>query len=121
MKQILDQPLGCAILFKHATKTLLPQSNFDDANDNHAVCRLANGTDIKWGYMSDERVHEELGLPLPEVWAKMSVGECVQAITAASRRAEPWPNNSQPRQLLTKLAGEVADRLRGTLLSLTLL
>ena len=41
----------------------------------------------------------------------MSVDECVQAITVASQAAESWPNNSQPRQLLTKLAGEVAHRL----------
>ena len=111
MKQILDQPLGCAILFKHATKTLLPQSNFDDANDNHAVCRLANGEKNKWAYISDECVHEELGLPLPGAWAKMSAVECVQAIAVACHAAAPWPNNSQPRQLLTKLAGEVAHRL----------
>ena len=67
--------------------------------------------DIKWGYMSDERVCDELGLPLPGAWATMPVDECVQAITAASHAATPWPNNSQPRQLLTKLAGEVAHRL----------
>ena len=90
---------------------LLPQSNFDDANDNHAVCRLANGEKKKWAYMSDERVHEELGLPLPGAWAKMSAVERVQAIAVACHAAAPWPNNSQPRQLLTKLAGEVAHRL----------
>ena len=90
---------------------LLPQSNFDDADDNHAVCLLTDGRYIKWSYMSDERVRGELDLPLPGVWTKMSVKECVQAITVASRRAEPWPNNSQPRQLLTKLAGEVAHML----------
>ena len=90
---------------------LLPQSDFDDSNNNRAVCRLANGIDIRWGYMSDARVYDELGLPSPGVWAKMPVDERVQAITAASQAAAPWPNNSQPRQLLTKLAGEVAHRL----------
>ena len=90
---------------------LLPQSVFDDRNNNHAACRLADGRNIKWGYMSDERVHEELGLPLPGAWAKMSAVECVQAIAVACHAAAPWPNNSQPRQLLTKLAGEVAHRL----------
>ena len=60
---------------------LLPQSDFDDRNNNHAVCCLADGRNIKWGYMSDARVCDELGLPRPGVWAKMSVDECVQAIT----------------------------------------
>ena len=90
---------------------LLPQSDFDDRNNNHAVCRLADGRNIKWGYMSDERVHEELGLPVPGAWAKMSAEECAQAIAVASLAAAPWPNNSQPRQLLTKLAREVAHKM----------
>ena len=90
---------------------LLPQSDFDDRNNNHAVCCLADGRNIKWGYMSDARVYDELGLPSPGVWAKMLMDERVQAITAASQAAAPWPNNSQPRQLLAKLAGEVAHRL----------
>ena len=90
---------------------LLPQSDFDDRDNNHAVCHLADGRNIKWGCMPDAHVYDELGLPSPGLWAKMLVDERVQAITTASRRAEPWPNNSQPRQLLTKLAGEVAHRL----------
>ena len=62
-------------------KGVLPQSDFDDRNNNHAVCCSADGRNIKWGYMSDARVCDELGLPRPGVWAKMSVDECVQAIT----------------------------------------
>ena len=62
-------------------KGVLPQSDFDDRNNNHAVCCLADGRNIKWGYMSDARVCDELGLPRPGVGAKMSVDECVQAIT----------------------------------------
>ena len=75
------------------------------------MCHLTNGECVKWAYMSDERVHEELGLPVPGAWAKMPVDERVQAITAASQAAAPWPNNSQPRQLLTKLAREVAHKM----------
>ena len=40
---------------------LLPQRDFDDSDNNHVVCRLANGKDIKWGYVSDARVYDELG------------------------------------------------------------
>ena len=90
---------------------LLPQSDFDDRNNNHAVCRLADGRNIKWGYMSDERAHEELGLLVPGAWAKMSAEECAQAIAVASLAAAPWPDNSQPRQLLNKLAGEAAYKM----------
>jgi hypothetical protein len=34
-----------------------------------------------------------------------------QAIAAASEKAQVWPNNSQPRQVLVRLAADVAQAM----------
>ena len=61
---------------------LLPQDSFDDRDTNYAQCRLTDGKLVRWAAMSDERVHNTLGLPFASTWATMPLKEQVKAIRA---------------------------------------
>ena len=52
---------------------LLPQSDFDDAPENHGKTKLSDGQLVKWCAMSEEQVREALGLPTAAAMAKMSL------------------------------------------------
>ena len=85
---------------------MLPQSDFDDSTSNPVQCDLGNGRVVKWAAMALEAVKAELGVPAN--WHDLDTGPKSDVIVAASRRAEVWPNNSHPRELLVQLAAEVA-------------
>ena len=52
---------------------LLPQSDFDDADENVGQCVLTDGQTVKWCSMSEEKVKETLGLPEANVMAQMTL------------------------------------------------
>ena len=72
---------------------LLPQSDFDDSDDNHGQCILTDGQKVKWCSMSEERVMEALGLPEANVMAQMTLQQQSKAAHVLLPRVSlrcPW-------------------------------
>ena len=88
---------------------MLPQSDFDDSTSNPVQCELGNGRVVKWAAMAPAAVRAELGVPAN--WRDLDARQKSAVIVAASKKAEVWPNNSHPRELLVQLAAEVAREM----------
>ncbi len=99
----------------HEVGSLLSEGDFD-AGPAGFRCTLADGRQVEWGTPPGQRTESlediargEMGIPPVAEWDNLSLDEKKSWVRVAQGNAEPWPLNSQVREVLAAIICKVAQ------------